>query len=377
MSGARRMQEFKYFRGGASLVVSLDGLNWFYKRRCRAKGIKKRDDDLQLWISAGHMIQPDEELQPITCLCICGLRGDAAPHSWMNKAVTQSVSSLSARHCCLLEGSAHQSAFTPLTSLTPEWPMDALCTKFIVNIPDIFSWITKYLSMGTPQKTVTMNQKSRFIVFCNEEIPSRLFCDIFHSQDCRTSLGITGRHSNNNRNGMDLLKTPTVQRPHVPNKHQTELMVSNNMYTMSLKSLSVESYQSYDQTRKQPVKKGNRRKWKSVSFADDVIVYLFDQESPTSALHPEPCGSTPSLQSPHSCHQSDVTFDDSAGLEWEDDFSALEKKCLFQYFSNSVSHNYTLSLPTQGWSALCRPERFYLSQTCLFLTHVTEADLEL
>ncbi|XP_044034839.1 uncharacterized protein LOC122867739 isoform X2 [Siniperca chuatsi] len=44
MSGVRRMQELKYFRDGATLVISLDGLNWLSKRRRSDKGIKKRRD---------------------------------------------------------------------------------------------------------------------------------------------------------------------------------------------------------------------------------------------------------------------------------------------------------------------------------------------
>lgn len=34
--------EFKYFRDGATLVISLDGLNWLSKRRWTDKGVKKR-----------------------------------------------------------------------------------------------------------------------------------------------------------------------------------------------------------------------------------------------------------------------------------------------------------------------------------------------
>ncbi len=36
------LAEFKYFRDGATLVISLDGFNWVSKRRCSDKGIKKR-----------------------------------------------------------------------------------------------------------------------------------------------------------------------------------------------------------------------------------------------------------------------------------------------------------------------------------------------
>lgn len=54
-----------------------------------------------------------------------------------------------------------------------------------------------------------------------------------------------------------------------------------------------------------------------------------------------------------------------AGLEWDDDFSAVEKSSHFQHGRHSASEFPTP--PTPG--------RFLLSQRCLFLTHVTESDL--
>nr|XP_020460263.1 serine/threonine-protein kinase LMTK1-like isoform X2 [Monopterus albus] len=74
------------------------------------------------------------------------------------------------------------------------------------------------------------------------------------------------------------------------------------------------------------------RKKKNVSFFDDVTVYLFDQESPTKELaeHGFPLGTEG--QSSHSksdkVNASDDSSDgniseESAGYEWEDDFSLL------------------------------------------------------
>lgn len=62
-----------------------------------------------------------------------------------------------------------------------------------------------------------------------------------------------------------------------------------------------------------------------------------------------------------------------AAFEWEDDFSALEKSCHFQY--DGHSHSYSL-LQTHNRTAQSRPENGRLPQTCLFLTYVTESDLE-
>uniref|UniRef100_A0A1A8LVM2 Uncharacterized protein n=1 Tax=Nothobranchius pienaari TaxID=704102 RepID=A0A1A8LVM2_9TELE len=113
----------------------------------------------------------------------------------------------------------------------------------------------------------------------------------------------------------------------------------------------------------------NAKLKKSVSFEEDVTVYLFDQEKPTLKLLSDSCTS---LQNSFSCNQLAVTSEDS-DLQWDDDFSVLEKSCCFHF--GRLSHS--LTLPTQSWTSPSRPQRSSLSQTCLFLTHVTESDLEL
>ncbi|XP_067431563.1 class A basic helix-loop-helix protein 15 isoform X2 [Thunnus thynnus] len=374
MSGARRMQELKYFRGGATLVVSLDGLNWLTKRKC-----KKRDEELQLWISSGEMMQADEELQPITCFCILAQRGSAAPQLWRNKDSRSSLVSRSSpfflslfspRHCCLPRVPICPSTFT--SSFASKCPEEALWTRFILNMRDIFSVITKDLNMTTHQDTITMNQHNKFIIFYNEDIPPQFFSDFCYAQDCWKSIGNTFCNSDNSIVSSDL-KDFTSHWLDSPNtdsskEYQSEMVVRDNLNTCKLKSL-LKSCQNYNHPGKSSGMKRNIKKKKTVSFVEDVVVYLFDQESPTLELHSETCTSLPG-------NLPDVTLEDS-GLEWEDDFSALEKNCQFQCVRRSVSQHYTLSLPTQSWTSMSEPEPFFLSQTCLYLTHVTESDLEL
>ncbi|XP_074476321.1 uncharacterized protein LOC141758629 [Sebastes fasciatus] len=349
MSGARRMQEFKYFRDGATLVISLDGLNWLSKRRCSDKGIKKRDEDLQLLIPSGQIMQTDEELQAITC--ILHQRGSSAPQLWRSSDCGSSLVtrpplfSTSPRRRCLPEEPAHHSsALTSLASFAP-W------TRLVLNMQDIFSLIKNYLNIVTKQYTV--GQHNRFIIFCDEDIPLLRFGDICYTEDCRTSIGEdTGWHSSD----IDMLSDLKNSTAHVPddincNGNQHELVRDNFNNPKSL----LKSCQIYDAPGVLSGRDANVKRRKSVSFDDDVMVYLFDQESPTVELHSEACTSPP-----------DVTLEDS-GLEWEDDFSALEKNCHFP--------QHAPSLPTQTSPALSR--RFFLSQTCLFLTHITESDLEL
>ncbi|XP_034716276.1 uncharacterized protein LOC117936892 isoform X2 [Etheostoma cragini] len=353
MSGARRMQELKYIRDGATLVISLDGLDWLTKRRCSDKGIKKRNEELQLLISSGQMILADEELRAITC--ILEQRGRAAPQLWRNSDCRSSLVtrppafSTPPQHCCVPEEPPHHSTLNYFVS---ERPKEAQWTRLILNMKDIFSLIKKDVDIMTEQDTVTTDLENRLIIFCDEDIPLQRFGDICYTEDCGPSKGDTGWHISDN------ISTAHGPNTNNPNGNQRELVISDSFN--NLKMLQ-KSCQIYDVPGVLCGRDTNLKKRKSVSFNDDVIVYLFDQESPTVEPHSETCTSLP-----------DVALEDS-GLEWEDDFSALEKNCHFQCVRHS--QQYPRSLATQTSTALSR--RFFLSQTCLFLTHVTESDLEL
>ncbi|XP_063750122.1 uncharacterized protein LOC134871326 isoform X2 [Eleginops maclovinus] len=340
--------ELKYFRDGAMLVISLDGFNWLSKKRCSDKDIKKRNEELQLFISSGQMVQADEELQSITC--ILDQRGTASSELWRNSDCRSSrvappkPISTPPRH--------RNSTLSSLVSFVPDYPKETPWTRLILNMQDIFSLIKKDSNMVTQQDSVTMNQLNRFIIFCDEDIPLQCLGDIT-SEDCRTSKGDTDWHFSDN----NMLVTAHAPNTNNSNRNKYELVIRDHFN--NLKSL-LKSCQIYGAPGELSVVNADGGIRKSVSFDDEVIVYLFDQESPTMELHPEACPSLP-----------DVTLDDT-GLEWEDDFSALEKNCHFQCVTHSQQH--TLPLPTPSTAALSR--RLFLSQTCLFLTHVTEADLE-
>ncbi|XP_067344290.1 uncharacterized protein [Channa argus] len=370
MSGPHRMEEFKFFRGGATLVISIDGINLFSKRRCSNKGLKKRDEELQLWLSSGQMFQVDEEPKPITRFCIRDQKQNSTFYLENNidgrsSSTKQSPSlSVSSRDCRLLQEPIQQSTFTDLSNDTTELRLN-------LNIRDIFSLITKDLNM------VTIDQCQSFVVFRHENIPPQLFSDISYTQDRRTFTGNTICHINDNHNVSSDLKNVTAYSPCDPNNNnndsegcQSEMVMQDYFHMGKLPSL-LKSCQKLHNVGLSPRGDRNEKMRKSVSFDDDVRVYLFDQESPTVELHSEPCTSVPNS---YSCPLPDVTLEDN-GLEWEDDFSALEKNCHFQCVRHSK--DYTFSLPTQRWMSLPRPERFSLSQSCLFLTHIAESDLEL
>ncbi|XP_031699570.1 uncharacterized protein LOC116381489 [Anarrhichthys ocellatus] len=348
-SGAHRMQELKYFGDGATLVISLDGLNWIYKRRCSDKGIQKRNEELQLLTSSGEMIQADEELQAITC--VLDQRGSASSQLWRNSdcrssMVTRPSPFSTSPHLCCLPEEPHHSTLTSLASYVSERPKEAPWTRLVLNMRDIFSFIKKNSNIVTQQDSVN----DRVVIFCDVDIPLQRFGDICYTEDCNLSIGDTGWHISDD-NALSAAHGPNTSNS---NGNQHELVIRDNFHNLKSRLKSCHIYApgvlSGSDT--------NVKKRKSVSFEDDVMVYLFDQESPTLELHSEAYTSLP-----------DVTFEDS-GLEWDDDFSALEKNCHFQCVRRSQQH--TSSLATQSSTA-----RFFLSQTCLFLTHVTESDLEL
>uniref|UniRef100_UPI0037E90B5B serine/threonine-protein kinase LMTK2-like n=1 Tax=Semicossyphus pulcher TaxID=241346 RepID=UPI0037E90B5B len=216
----------------------------------------------------------------------------------------------------------------------------------------------------------------RFIIFFDKDLPQDLFGDVYYTEDCRASIEDTGWHISD-KSLLSDLKNFTANWPHNLNTNtnnsvriQHEPLIKDNLSTSNLKSprksCQISGASGVSSERDKTV-----RRRKSVSFDEDVMVYLFDQESPTLELHTGPCTSLPSSSS---YNLPDVTLED-IGLEWEDDFSALEKNCHFQHVGHS--QHFTFSLPTQSCTAPSRPERFSLSQSCLFLTHVAESDLEL
>ncbi|XP_034425733.1 serine/threonine-protein kinase LMTK2-like [Hippoglossus hippoglossus] len=367
MSGAHRVQELEPSRGGVALVVSLDGVNWLHRKRCRDKGRTKRNKDLQFWISSGQVALVDEKRQPTTC--IPDQRGTAALDLWRNierrSRPWSSSFPLSPQRCCLLEEPLQHSA---LTSSVSECPKEASWKTLILNIRDIFTSITRNVNLTTQPHVLTMNNPNRLIIFCDEDIPLQLYNDISSTQDCRTIIGTTGCSDNKN-------VSSHLKNAHLPSdlnnnseEDHSEVFHGENLNIRTRKSL-LKSYQNYKRPGESSER--DRKLRRSVSFDDDVTVFLFDQEGPTMELHPEPCTSLPNTST---FNLPDVTLDD-CGLEWEDDFSALEWSWHLQRVSRSL--HSTLSLSTPSWTAASRPERYLPSQTCLFLTHVAESDLEL
>lgn len=236
-------------------------------------------------MSSGQMTQADEELQPITCVCILDQKGNAAPKLWRTSDCRSSLVtwaprfSIPPRHYCLPEGPMHHSAFTSLASFVPQCSKMAPWTRLILNMQDVFSLFKNNLNIVTPQDTVTTDRHNSFIIFCDDDVPPQLFGDTCHAVDCRTSVGDIGWHISDN-NVLSDLKNFTAHWPHDPNTNskgiQHELVSRHNLNTCNLKSL-LKSCQIYNAPGVLSGRDKNVKKRKTVCFNDDVTLYLFDQ----------------------------------------------------------------------------------------------------
>nr|XP_019961083.1 PREDICTED: serine/threonine-protein kinase LMTK1-like isoform X1 [Paralichthys olivaceus] len=128
------------------------------------------------------------------------------------------------------------------------------------------------------------------------------------------------------------------------------------------------------------------RKKKTVSFFDDVTVYLFDQESPTKELseHSFPVGAEG--QSSHSKSKERVNASDdssdgniseeSAGYEWEDDFPLLP----LPTSSGASDSPPTRSVPkTPDVKPVVQFSRFTVSPSNVSrfsITHISDSDMD-
>ncbi|XP_054621014.1 serine/threonine-protein kinase LMTK1 isoform X2 [Dunckerocampus dactyliophorus] len=118
------------------------------------------------------------------------------------------------------------------------------------------------------------------------------------------------------------------------------------------------------------------RKKRTVSFFDDVTVYLFDQESPTKdlAAHGFPLAAEGHGKSPE--RVSDDSSDgnaseESAGLEWEDDFPLLP---LPTSSAGSDSPRHAAPTTAQETKPAVQFSRFTVSR--FSITHVSDSDVD-
>ncbi|XP_023665051.2 serine/threonine-protein kinase LMTK2-like isoform X1 [Paramormyrops kingsleyae] len=141
---------------------------------------------------------------------------------------------------------------------------------------------------------------------------------------------------------------------------------------------------------------------KTVSFFDDVTVYLFDQDTPTKELgdHTSVAGSGPQFSTAGSPSSSlsrltsseSSTDEEGGGFEWDDDFTLPEPAFLARTANHLFASRTTASPPSrclsppppsrpgeQIWTPPSSYSRFSVSPSNMArfsLTHFTDSDME-
>ncbi|KAK5615336.1 hypothetical protein CRENBAI_002695 [Crenichthys baileyi] len=299
------------------------------------------------------------------CIYILDCNKYSALNSWRNTEHTSDCLPLSRlyfpHHFCPPTELVQQSSLTFLDPFMKGFPNQNNQTGPTFHTKDIFYWIKNFLKEATQPHTFVMDTFNRFIILSDNCISINKLCGIYSSQNLRKFIKYRGSSGSDNKTSV--IKHGSAQRSSCL---VTSCEDADRDYLSTCKPKSHHKSSRNDEHPRRPWRRDETETMKtkkSVTFEEDVIVYLFDQETPTIKLESEPC--TP-LPFSYPCHLPDVMSEDN-DLQWEDDFSALEV----------VRQPATVSLQTNGWTSRTSPECYSLSQTCLFLTYVMESDLEL
>lgn len=231
------------------------------------------DKDQRLLISLRQLIKGDEEQQTITLFCVLDQKGCVPPQLWRTSRSSPGLApprpSFPAppqRRRLALE---HRFTLPSLSSFISECLNEAVWTRLIANMQETFTFTHKDLNILTQRDAVAKNRHGRFMILCEENTPPQL-----PTEDCSLSPGETrlhigdknltsvGKYSpkwpDGSSNPEDVSKTPVRQDN-----------VSTSKHRCLVKSCS-DPGASFGREK-------NVKQRKSVSFDDDVMVYLFDQ----------------------------------------------------------------------------------------------------
>ncbi|XP_025765532.1 serine/threonine-protein kinase LMTK1 isoform X3 [Oreochromis niloticus] len=162
--------------------------------------------------------------------------------------------------------------------------------------------------------------------------------------------------------------------------HPVPIVVSDNSEAHKLRSLLKMPALLTEENLEEELE----HKKKTVSFFDDVTVYLFDQESPTKELaeHGFPLGAEGSQTKPQErVNASDDSSDgniseESAGFEWEDDFPLLPLPTSSAASESPPPRSITTTPDTKP---AVQYSRFTVSPSSVSrfsITHISDSDME-
>ncbi|XP_011486183.1 uncharacterized protein LOC105356519 isoform X1 [Oryzias latipes] len=341
----RRMHELKNINVGATLVIRKDGLSWFSGHK-----IARREAE-PCWLkSSGETVQTEEgEQQTLSCALILHPdKRNVNRRPWRHTDQTQCSCFPSSSHRGSQKKQIQESVFAFPDPVLPESPETQ--KGHFLSVKNVSSVVPNNLNVSNTQNSMNKNIINGCIILCDD-------WEVF--QDWRK---FTGHQWTMDNMFVSTLKPSIIQKSLSP---ITEDAANGNLINLRSHLQICPNSNDPDESVEQD---GNIKRKKSVSFDEDVTVYLFDQETPTVELH---SGSDPFL--PCSCFHQMQTVEEDSGWEWEDDFQALENTPYFQ----TAMDPHSVSLPSLDWTSPSRPKNRSVSHTCLVLTYVTESDLEL
>ncbi|MED6271908.1 hypothetical protein CHARACLAT_024995, partial [Characodon lateralis] len=320
-------------------------------------------------ISSEQMTELAGDHEVGTCIYVLDCNKYSALNSWRNTSHTSDCLTLSRLYfphqICSPTELVQQSLLTFLDPFIKGFPNQNNQTGPTFHTKDIFYWIKNLLKEATQPHTFVMDTFNRFIILSDNCITINKLCGIYSSQNLRTFIKYRGSSGSDNK--MSVIKHGSAQRSSCL---VTSCEDTDRDYLSTCKPKSHQKSSRNDEHPRRPWRrdetetmKMKMKMKKSVSFEEDVIVYLFDQETPSIKLQSEPA---------HLCHL--ITPATCLML--------CQKKmiCSGRMTSQlwSLSNNLLL-FPCRQTAGLLGPvpECCFLSKTCLFLTYVIESDLEL
>ncbi|XP_015256728.1 PREDICTED: class A basic helix-loop-helix protein 15 isoform X1 [Cyprinodon variegatus] len=311
------------------------------------------------WTSSEQILEFEEDHEVGTSVCILDRKKGSTLNSWSSSEAASdrlaSSCSYFRQPCCPQRALRRKSVPAFLDPFIKNLPNLDNRTGSFLHRRGIFDWIQTILNKASQYHTIVLDTFSHFIILSDSyTITVDTFSDIYCSRNLTTLMKYNG--SSGSKNEMSIRKHSNAQ--------QYFCLISSceDVDRNNIMAYNPESHQKSLRNEEHPQRpcRGNKaeKMKKSVSFEEDVVVHLFDQEAPTMKLHSEACTSLPFNWS---FNLPDAASEDN-GLQWEDDFAALE--C-------------SATSATNGWTTQPRAEGRSLSQMSLFLTYFTESDLNL
>lgn len=208
------------------------------------------------------------------CFCILNKRREETSKSQRSpdhRSRRFSTSSSSPQHCFLLKEAIHQSTFIFPVPLFTVFSKKGAWTD-ISDTNGIFCLMTNILNVATQKDGIVMDSINRRIVFFDDFRPEQLFSDIYSRQQCRSFTGHVGYCTSDKKSAIKQRAEQGLASPTT----NTEDAETENLNTFNLGS-DPEFCQNYNHKRELSGRDGKVKRKKSVSFDEDVMVYLFDK----------------------------------------------------------------------------------------------------